>query len=96
MPLDKEIYVGQGITVSCHFRDPETREPQEAINAQVKFIKPKSKLLLQSDLIVNDSLKYQGRVVVDEPGIWLCRIDSEEPGAAAKEFRFEVKPSQFT
>jgi hypothetical protein len=94
--IDKDIYVGQGVRVRASFRDPESNERQEANEPQIKFRKPISKEIVEVDITSNEENEYFGRTVVDEPGTWWCRIESVEPGAAAKEFEFKVKRTEFS
>jgi hypothetical protein len=91
-----DIYVGQGISVRFSFRDPETKLPQPSTNPILLFRKPVSKDVVTPDVTVDEDNKHYGRVVVDEPGEWICRMQSDEPGAASKEFKFIVKNSAFS
>jgi hypothetical protein len=94
--IDKDIYVGQGITIRASFRDPENNERVEANEPRILFKRPVSKEVFTVEVSSNEVNEYFGRTIVNEPGNWWCRIESIEPGAAAREFEFKVKRTEFS
>jgi hypothetical protein len=89
MMEDNTIFIGQGITIKASFRDPELLELMDANDVSIIFKAP-SGAVINSAVTHPDTGLYRGRIVVNEAGLWKCRVVSVEPGAAAQQFDFKV------